>query len=292
VDGQVDLIELGGLFALRGAGQRPLPRCTWRSPRKVPTITSGAVSLLGLTRETQVSLSDKGFHFRTSGKIFGKFSCALEARGGHLDDTTGFWVEASMENDLLAYLREHATQALQEAARGADSALAAAQGEIVKAEGKVASLDREIAARRRVVESERDETRRTNGTAQAALARARRHEVEELGRQIAALAAAIRAARARDTQSLADARREVRQKQREVDTLLAEIARMRATIQGERDLATRRMTAAQAAVRAAEGNVETIQRPSARRSGGGTRSPRSTCRGRRAGRGRESGTDR
>jgi hypothetical protein len=260
VDGQVDPIELGDVFTLKGAGDEPKPKLHLEiTTGKLPTIdVEGAVSLLGLTSETKLSLSDTSFLFETSGKIFDLFTCDLKVTGGHLGDTNGFFVEASMTNDLFAYLRQEATAAIQAAAKSADAGIVAAEKDVQDAQAKLSALDDQIAARRRTIEAEREDTRRTLTTAQTATVRAKQQLVSDLNDQIDQLYASIQADRLRDTQTLVDAQRDVQAKQGDVDSLLAQIDGMRATIQGERDLATRRVAAAQADVDAAQANVDSI----------------------------------
>jgi hypothetical protein len=260
VDGQVDPIELGDVFTLKGAGAEPKPRLHLEvTTGKVPTVdVEGQVSLLGLTSETTLSLSDTSFLFETTGKLFDLFTCTLKVSGGHLGDTNGFFVEASMTNDLFAYLRQQASAALQAAAKSADADIVAAEKDVRDAEARLAVLDDQIAARRRTIEAEREETRRTLTTSQTATVRAKQQLVADINGQIDQLYASIRADRTRDTQRLVDAQRDVQTKQGDVDSLLAQIDGVRATIQGERDLATRRMAAAQADVDAAQRNVDTI----------------------------------
>lgn len=260
VHGDLDPIVLGDVFELRGAAGKPKPMVHLEiSDGKLPTADiSGRVKLLGIVSETQIELSDTGFLFTTTGTLFDLFTASLEVRGGHLGDTNGFLVTATMQNDLFEYLRTEAHAALKTAAESVDASIASARKDVEAARGEIGSLDEQIAARRRQVQAERAENQRVLATSQTTVVDQKRAVVTDLNNQIVALTAQIQADRARDTQALIDAERDVTKAQGDVNSLLAQMNATRTVIQSERDLANRRLLAAQADVDAAQRNVDSI----------------------------------
>ena len=220
---EVEPINIGGIFKLSGAGGRPKPSLYFKlspNPTVPPTVdVSGVVELLGLRSETQLSFSDSGFYFLSSGKIFDLFESTLEVKGDDLKNGGSIWVKASMKNDLLSYLREKATEAIQAAADDATRELTKAQNDLSIAQDEVDSLDRKITNMRNTIQRERD----------------------------------------RDTQDLRNAQNNVTSAQNEVDSLDRKITNMRNTIQRERDRDTQDFRNAQAELNKAEAEVNRIQ---------------------------------
>jgi hypothetical protein len=221
---EVDPIDIGGILKLKGSGGKPKPSLYFKlSPN--PTVSpkvdiSGVVELLGLVSETQLQLSDSGFYFFSSGKIFNLFEASLEVTGQDFKNGGSIWVKASMKNDLLSYLREQATAAIQSAANSATRELTEAQNDVNKAQAEVNKLNDTIAATYRIIEGER----------------------------------------ARDIHNLQVAQAEVNKAQNEVNKLNHDIDNMKRTIAGERDRDTRRLRDAQAAVSNAQADVDKLQR--------------------------------
>ncbi|NEQ32208.1 MAG: hypothetical protein F6K04_14605 [Leptolyngbya sp. SIO4C5] len=221
---EMDPIDVGGIFKVSGAAGRLKPSVYFKlspNPTETPTLDlSGAVELLGLRREVLMSFSDSGFHFLSSGKIFNLFEATLEVKGQDFKSGGSIWVKASMQNDLLSYLRAEATAAIQAAASKATQDLSNAQAAVAKAQGDVNKLNTDIANMRQTIQRERD----------------------------------------RDSQRMRDAQAAVQKAQNEVDKLNTDITNMRQTIQRERDRDSQRMRDAQAAVQKAQNEVNSIQR--------------------------------
>jgi hypothetical protein len=221
---EMDPIDVGGIFKVTGAGGDPKPSLYFKlspNPTETPTINlSGAVELLGLRRETLVKFSDSGFYFLSSGKIFDLFEATLEVKGEDFKSGGSIWVKATMRNDLLAYLREKTTAAIQAAADEATKELTAAQNDVRKAQNAVNKLNNEIADMRKTIQRERD----------------------------------------RDTRNLRHAQDEVSKAQAEVNKINHDISNMRKTIQAERDRDTHKLRKAQADVSSAQAEVDNLQR--------------------------------
>ena len=76
---------------------------------------SGQASLLGVTAAAHVSLSDKGFDFGCTGKVFGAFDATVTAKGASLQSADGFTVHAQMSQNFLSDLTSRAANVLQQA---------------------------------------------------------------------------------------------------------------------------------------------------------------------------------
>jgi hypothetical protein len=158
VQGDMDEINLAGIFKLTGAGGKP-KASLYADLRTgaTPTINiSGAVELLGLRRETELRISDKEFYFLIIGRIFDLFEATLEVKGSTLASGDGIYIKATMRNDLFAYLREEATKVIQQTANDAIQKISEAQQSVLEAENKVNQINADIDAMRRTVQSERD----------------------------------------------------------------------------------------------------------------------------------------
>jgi hypothetical protein len=116
---------------------------------------SGAVQLLGIQSETQISVSDRGFQFATTGSLFNKFSCSLTASGTNLNNTVNFRVAATMQNDLRQFLKTEATKVIQQAVGEAQTKISAQQRQVDEAQTQVNSLNQQIAQQRAIVTNER-----------------------------------------------------------------------------------------------------------------------------------------
>ena len=221
VKGDVEPINLAGIFKLTGATGKPKPSLYLKvSPKTVPNLDiSGAVELLGIRSETQIRLSDSGFTFTTIGKIFDLFECTLEVRGQNLTQGGDFFIVATMRNDLLEYLRREASNAIKAAADEATRSLSNAQDAVASAQRNVDKLNTDINNMRQTIQRERD----------------------------------------RDAQRMRDAQAAVASAQREVDKLNTDINNMRQTIQRERDRDSGRMRDAQGAVQRAQNDVNSLQ---------------------------------
>lgn len=172
VEGEVDEINLGGIFKLTGAGGKPKAslHLALRTGQKPSIDISGAVELLGIRSETQLRVSDKGFFFLTSAKLFNLFEATLEVQGGNLKTGEDIFIKATMKNDLFKFLREEASKAIQQAADEATRKISQAQQTVTNAQQEVNRLNIAIEAMRRTVQAERDrDAQRLHDARQAVL---------------------------------------------------------------------------------------------------------------------------
>ncbi len=219
---ELDPINVAGIFKLSGARGETKPSLYLKlSPTTVPALkVSGAVELLGLKSETYIEFSDSGFYFLSQGSLFGLFNTSLEVSGTDFTNGGSYWLRATMQNDLMEYLRDNATKAIQRAAASATAELTAAQNDVKAAERKVQSLSKDIADMRATIQRERD----------------------------------------RDSAKLKAAQADVTKVQNDVNSLMNQITSMRRQIQRERDAATRDLTNARNSVSSAQNDVNSIQR--------------------------------
>jgi len=185
IEAEVDPIDLG-VLKIQGAGEKPTASLYLEiRPRQVPVIDiAGAVELLGLRGETQLRLSESGFFFAVSGKLFGSlFSADLEVSGSRFNRGGSFYVKAAMQNELFAYLRKEATAAIQQATSGAVASLSKAQQDLSAKQREVDKLWNDIDRMRKVVQAERERDRRRLQEAQAAVSTAQA-EVNRLQAEI------------------------------------------------------------------------------------------------------------
>jgi hypothetical protein len=168
IQGEVDPINIGGIFKLTGAGSNPKASLylDLRTGSKPVIKVSGAVELLGFKSSTDLAITDKEFSFITTAKLFDKFNARLEVRGGDMINGSGIYVKATMQNDLTSYLRENATKEIEKVAKSATASLDAAEAKVTAEQAKVNDLDKQITAMRATVQAERDQDARNITAAQ------------------------------------------------------------------------------------------------------------------------------
>jgi carbon monoxide dehydrogenase subunit G len=173
------------VFKLTGAGGKPNPNVAIQiRPNQVPAMAlSGAVQLLGIRSETQINISDRGFQFTTTGKLFNTFSCSLTASGSRLNTTANFRVAATMQSDLHQLLKTEATKVIQQAVSDAQTKISAQQKQVDDAQAKVTSLNQQIDQQRAIVQGERNSANQGLINARAKVNDAQ-NTVNSLNRQI------------------------------------------------------------------------------------------------------------
>ena len=218
---ELDAIDIGGIFKLTGAKGETNPSLYLKvSPTTVPALkVSGAVELLGIRSETYIEFSDSGFYFLSAGSLFGLFNTSLEVSGTDFQNGGSYWVKATMENDLLEYLRDNATKAIKKAADAATKELSDAQDKVNGAQKDVNKLSNDIKRMRETIQRERD----------------------------------------RDAKRLQDARSAVTSAQNTVNSLQKDIDAMRKKVQRERDATSKDFNNAKNAVTKAQRDVNSIQ---------------------------------
>ncbi len=178
-------ITLGEVFKITGAGTEPGPRATLGvSANNVSSLfLGGKIALLGVQVEGQVSFTEQGFSFVISGQIFSLFQATLTATGGDLLNGETFTITATMQNDLLEYLREHITTEIKAAADAATAHITADQDQVRQAQDRVNSLNSQIDAMRQTIQGERDRDAQRLRDAQQAVNNAQ-NQVNSLQSQV------------------------------------------------------------------------------------------------------------
>jgi hypothetical protein len=214
-------VSVGNAFRLTDSTGTSGPIAILELKGDTPNVyISGRIAVLGISAGGTVSFSDAGFSFTVEGQIFNLFQATLVARGSNLLNGEGFYVKATLRNDLFAYLKEQASRAINESASGAVRQLSDAQKSVDAAQRNVNDINRQIDDMRRTVQQER----------------------------------------ARDQERLNAAQREVDRAQKSVDDLDRQVDDMRRTVQNERNRDQKNLRDAQAAVQDAQNKVNSLQR--------------------------------
>jgi len=153
--------------------------------QKMPTLAiRSVVELLGMSNQTDISVSEQGFRFSISGRLFNVFSADLTASGKSLNSTVNFRIAAQMQNDLSDRLKRETTQVLKSATDKATADLSQAQQAVTAAEQDVNRWQAEVNRQRSIVNVERSTA---NQKLQSALAdvNAKQREIDRIDGSIA-----------------------------------------------------------------------------------------------------------
>ncbi|KAM3107662.1 hypothetical protein [Phormidesmis sp. 146-33] len=166
--GELNPIDLS-IFQLTGANGQPKPSVFLAiKPNQIPTMdVSGAVQLLGLRGETRINVSENSFLFAVSGNLFGRFGGSMRASGTRLTDRVNFRVSATMQTDLLQFIKTEATQVIKQAADKAQADITIAQTRVDAAQRDVNSLQQTVDQQRAIVRGERAAAQQKFDSAQA-----------------------------------------------------------------------------------------------------------------------------
>ena len=224
VKASMDPIRIDDVFELTGVGNYPGPTLDidLRLGGKPGILIAGLVRLLGVQAQTLVSVSDQGFTFFVEGKIFDLFIAGLTVTGGNFKGGGDFAIQAAMRNDLLAYLRENARKAIQDAADSATRDIQHAQNAVDAKQREGNKLNQDIANMKATVEAERARHSQAVKSAEQAVSAAQA-QVNKIQGDIDRMYRTIQAERARDTQKLRDAQAEVTKAQQSVNGLQDQI---------------------------------------------------------------------
>jgi predicted nucleic acid-binding Zn-ribbon protein len=147
-------------FSFTGALGKPDPYfnlvLSTTDPKSSKIAYSGKATLLKLTAESDMMLSDVGFDLYMNGKIFDKFQAKLRVAAGSTKDGAGYNVMATMDSDLQKYISDIASAEIDKATKDSQKAFKEAQTTLTQKQKEVATLDAEIEKQRGIVKSERD----------------------------------------------------------------------------------------------------------------------------------------
>lgn len=172
-------------FALTGAGKDPDPyiHLIVKDPASSGLTITGKAMLLGISSETKMTLSDTDFKLHMEGKIFDAFQASLDVSGGNVHDGGTYGVVAEMRNDLLQYVTEHASQAIDAATKQTQNDITNAQNTVSQEQNKLNGLYADVESMRNTVRQERERDCRRLRDAESSVTSAQ-NEVNSLQNQI------------------------------------------------------------------------------------------------------------
>jgi hypothetical protein len=194
VQGSISGIDiLNGAFRLSGANGRRDPSIFLQVGPNQPlqAEVSGAVSLLGFTAATEISVREDQFSFQARGNAFNRFRCSVSAAGSQLNSAGNFRLSGSFETDLFDFINREATRVIGAAVDDATADLQAAERDVQDARREVNRLQREIDRQRSIIQQERAAANRNLQNAQNAVTSAR-NRVNSLNRDIRSRQAELR----------------------------------------------------------------------------------------------------
>lgn len=165
-------------FSFTGALDKPDPFfnmvLSTTDPKSSKVAYSGKATVLKLTAESDMMLSDKGFDLYMNGKIFDKFQAKLRIAAGSTKDGAGYNVMATMDSDLQKYISDIASAEIDKATKNSQKAFKEAQTTLTQKQQEVATLNTEIEKQRAIVQAERDKDCKKFNDAEADVKRDRK----------------------------------------------------------------------------------------------------------------------
>lgn len=147
-------------FSFTGAQGKPDPYfnlvLSTTNPASSKVAYSGKATLLQLTAESEMMLSDNGFDLYMYGKIFDKFMAKLRVAAGSTKDGPGYNVMATMQSDLQQYISDVASAQIDKATKASQKSFTEAQATLTQKQQEVTTLNTEISKQRAIVQAERD----------------------------------------------------------------------------------------------------------------------------------------
>lgn len=175
LEGSLKPIDLGEIFQLTGANGRSEPQislATYDAPisryRGPHCVVSGAVTILGCTRDLDLSITRDGISITMGAKVFNVFQTSLTAQCplrnfSHAE----FSIEANMQNDLFVFLKTKGTAAITQYAQAATASIFQAQSKVSDAQRQVNSLNIQISTQTTTIQGERATAQRALNDAQS-----------------------------------------------------------------------------------------------------------------------------
>ncbi|HEY7815843.1 MAG TPA: hypothetical protein VIC62_21540, partial [Nakamurella sp.] len=229
--GTLSPVHIADVFSLTGDGTAQGPSVdVVVKGTQVPTVRiSGQASLLGITAAAHVSLSDQGFDFGCSGKVFGAFDASVRAQGASLQSADGFLVHAQMSQNFLSDLTSRAAAVLQQAGAQASAQIAAAERDVSNAQADFSRLNDLASAARNDLAARQADAQNQIRNAQAQVDSAK-NALAAIDGQITSTRASIQAERDASARKIKDAQAEVDAAQGPVNDLNAQISALQGQI--------------------------------------------------------------
>ncbi len=147
-------------FSFTGALGKPDPYfnlvLSTTDPKSSKVAYSGKASVLKLTAESDMMLSDKGFDLYMNGKIFDKFQAKLRVAAGSTRDGAGYNIMATMDSDLQKYISDVASAEIDKATKDSQKAFRDGSATLTQKQQEVNVLNVEIEKQRGIVQAERN----------------------------------------------------------------------------------------------------------------------------------------
>jgi len=237
--GSLSPVSIGSVFSLTGADPTKGPDLDIQvKASAVPKVEfSRRANLLGLAASASVALSDKGFDFECSGRVFGLFDADLTAKGGSLQSGAGFMIHADLRQGFLDDVARRAAAVLQQAAADAQAQIASAQHAVDDAQADVKRFGASVeASKRDLAAKQADAQSQIQGLSDKVVQA--QHSLGVIDAQIAATRTQIQSERDAAAAQLRDLRQKLAAAQAPVDSLTGQIAAQQAQIdQLNRDIA-------------------------------------------------------
>jgi len=221
---EMDTINIDNVLLITGSGKQshPMMAINLLLGTKVDAKIAAMVQLLGLSTETLINISDSGFNFLVTGTIFDLFTANIQATSGSLQQGSEFYLKVTMQNDLMAYLREQASITIKAGCDSAIRNLDRAQSDLERSQREVQRLHGEVNRVRNVIRQKRHQQSQTLTHAQRDV-KVAHDKFDHIKDDLSDMRQTISRERRRDTVSLHNARHEVSQAQRHVNDLQRKI---------------------------------------------------------------------
>jgi hypothetical protein len=156
-------IDSGEVFSLTGAGGVGGPHfslATYDAPgqsvRGPHCLVSGAVTMLGFTRQVDLAIDRNGFRLTVSASLFGSVAADLTVSLPLQNFVAAqLSVQASLQNNLLSTIKTRATESIQQASSAASQSIGDAEGKVSDAQADVQRIQAEIGPEVAQIRSER-----------------------------------------------------------------------------------------------------------------------------------------
>jgi len=231
VAGSLSPVHIADVFSLTGDGTDQGPSLDIEvKTTAVPKIAiTGQASLLGITAAAHVTLSDHGFDFGCSGKVFGAFDAAITAKAASLQSADGFTVHAQLSQNFLSDLTSRAAGVLQQAGAQAAAQIASAQRDVSNAQVEVNRLNTLAAGARADLAAKQADGQRQIAGAQAQVTAAQ-NSLAAIDGRITSTRSGIQAERDAAARKIQDAQAKVTAAQAPVNDLNSQISALQGQI--------------------------------------------------------------
>lgn len=229
--GSLSPVHIADVFSLTGDGtaQGPSVDIVVKGGQVPKIAISGQAALLGVTAAAHVSLSDKGFDFGCSGKVFGTFDADVTAKGASLQSAEGFTVHAQLSQRFLTDVTGRAAAVLARAGAQASAQIASAERDVTNAQADVNRLNDAAAAARKELAAKQADAASQIQNAQAQVSSAQ-NSLSAIDAQITSTRAAIQAERDAAAKKIQDAQAKLNAAQAPVNDLNAQISALQEQI--------------------------------------------------------------